>query len=212
MKSQSDCIDYLWKTGWFKKFRKPKEIADKIYEDFGIFCINITPVLKLNRFKKHIRKFKQGWKEIRAASPQNLKKDSSFNEVKKVLGHTFKKETEELEIVMNSCSDCTAFVMRKILEKLLFIIISKSDKKQKLREIKNKEGKLPNLTQLLNIAKVAEINDLHIISPKSISNLQGIKFLGDTSAHDYLTNVGFEDIKQELAHWRIAVKQLASNL
>ena len=94
---------------------------------------------------------------------------------------------------------------------MLFITISKSDSQRKIEEFKQNKNKLPNLTELFKIAESAKINNLHIISPKNVGKLDGSKFLGDVSAHDYLTSVGFEDIKQEISVWRISVKELASN-
>ncbi len=211
MENQNEVVDYLWQIGWFKKVRKPKGIQEKI-QTFGIYSENITPTLKLKKFKKKIKRFKDGWKEIRAANIKGIKKTSEFEEISSCLGDSFKKEMQELKIVMNNCSNCTAFLMRKILEKLLFIVISKSDRKEDIKKLKEKEERLPNLTKLLNLSKNAEINNMHIISPKNINNLEGSKFLGDVASHDYLTDVSFEDIKQEISVWRISIKELSKNL
>ena len=181
--------------------------------DFGIYCSNITPVLSQKRFKKNIKKFDDGWREIRPAVPTAItKKELEFEEIKAELGDAFKREIEELEFVSLKCPNCTAFLLRKILEKLLFITVSKSDNQRYIENFKQKENRLPNLTELLNAAKSAKINNLHIITPKNVEKLDGSKFLGDVSAHDYLTSVGFEDIKHEISVWRISVKELASNL
>ncbi len=103
--------------------------------------------------------------------------------------------------------------MRKILEKLLFIIISKSDYKPHIdTHKKENDGKLPSLTNLLNWAKNAEIKNMHIATPSNVKKIQGSKFLGDTAAHNYLTTVDFEDIKPEMPNWRILIKELAKNL
>lgn len=213
MENQSEAVDYLWQIEWFSDYRKPKEIEDKIYEDFGIYVVNITPTLKLKRFNRRIKNFpKKGWKQIRAPKEKGVKKESNFKEIKEGLGSAFEKEMDELEIVSSSCSNSTAFLMRKILEKLLFIIISKSNKKLEIDSIKNTEDRLPNLTELLNISKTAEINNQHILSPTNIRKLGGSKFLGDISAHDYLTSVSFEDIQNEISIWRISIKELYSNL
>ena len=55
----------------------------------------------------------------------------AFEEIKKVLGEAYKKEMEELEHASVKCPNCTAFLLRKILEKLLFITISKSDSQKR---------------------------------------------------------------------------------
>ncbi len=212
MEKPSDIVEYLWKVGWFREFRKPKEIEDKIEEDFGIYVGNIIPTLKLKRFKKKIKKFPRGWKQIRPPKEKGIKKNSNLEEIKAILGDAFKKEMGELEIVSSSCPNCTAFLMRKILEKLLYITISKSNNKNKIKRVIESKGKLPNLTELLKLAKSSEIDDKHILVPKNIDKLEGSKFLGDTAAHDYLTNVSFEDINNEISFWRISIKQLGESL
>ena len=213
MKNQNEAVEYLWKIEWFKEFRKPKEIEDKIEKDFGIYVENVIPTLKLKKFNKKIKYFpKKGWKQIRAPIEKGIKKESNLEEIRGCLGDAFKQEMGELVLVSNSCPNSTAFLMRKILEKLLYIIISKSDNKQKIIELRKNQDRLPNLSELINLAKSAEIDDKYIIAPKNINKIEGSKFLGDTSAHDYLTNVSFEDIKNELTFWRITIKQLCSNL
>ena len=116
MDKKTDILYYLWQIGWFKEYRSPKEISEKINEDFGIYCPNITPILKLKKFKKILKRFKQGWKEIKSANPKGIKKDQSFNEIKEAIGDAFQKEMEELEVVFNTCSNSTAFLLRKIRE------------------------------------------------------------------------------------------------
>jgi len=213
MEKPTDVIEYLWKIGWFKEFRHTKEIKDKIYEESEIYVENIIPILKLKRFNKKIKKFPKGWRQIRPPKEKNIvKKESNLKEIKDLLGSIFEKEMNELEIVSHNCPNCTAFLMRKVLEKLLFITISKSNNKNKIEEIKQTRGLLPNLTELLRIAKSSEIDDKHILAPKNIDKLEGSKFLGDTAAHDYLTNVSFEDIKNEISVWRISIKQLNESL
>jgi len=214
MKNPNEIIEYLWQIGWFKEFRKPKEIKEKIEHDFEIYVENIIPTLKLKKFNKKIKCFTgKGWKQIRGPSEKGLiKKDTNLKEIKECLGDPFKREMEELVLVSNSCPNSTAFLMRKILEKLLFITISKSNNKEKIIKLKAEKNKLPNLSELITLSKSAEIDNKHILAPKNISKLEGSKFLGDTSAHDYLTSVSFEDIRNEISFWRISIKQLASNL
>jgi hypothetical protein len=119
---------------------------------------------------------------------------------------------QEFKIVAKTCSNCTAFLMRKIFEKLLFIILSKSNQQSKISSYRQSNQQLPNLTTLLNWSGQAEINGKHIISPNNLAKIQGSKFLGDVSAHNYLTSVSFEDINNEVSLWRITIKELSLNL
>lgn len=150
---------------------------------------------------------------VNSERTNHLAKTNEIDEIEKVLGNRFEKEILELKISLKYQPDCTAFLMRKILEKLLFIIISKSDCKNKIIDYKkNNHGKLPPLKDLLNWAQIAEINNIHIATPRNVRNIQGSKFLGDTAAHNYLVNVDFEDIKPEMPNWRILIKELSKSL
>lgn len=211
MKNQNEAVDYFWQTGWFEKFRKPKEIRDKIEKDWGIYVENIIPTLKLAKFKKKIKKFPKGWKQIRTPKEKGIKKESNFKEIKECLGDSFKKEMNEFEVVSNMCPNCTAFLMRKILDKLLFIVLSKSDKHEKIKEFKE-NYQLPQLSELINMVSSAEIDHKHVISPKTLQRIKGAKFLGDNAAHNYLASVSFEDITFEISYWRTAIKELSSFL
>jgi len=205
---KGEIIDSFWESGYFEQYRKLKDIVLKTWKDYKIDAGNITMTLKS---KSYLKKFPQGWKQIRPSKKKIIIQTDELEEISFILGSSFEKELFELKIAFIHQPDCTAFLLRKILEKLLFIILSKSNKKQRIAESKKKD-KLPNLTELLNLAKSAEIENVHILSPKNIVKLHGSKFLGDVSAHDYLTNVSFEDIKQEISIWRISIKELAKNL
>lgn len=212
MNKQTEIIEYLWQIGWFKEFRSNKDVEKKILNEWGIVCSNIVPILKLKQFKKKIKKFDKGWREIRPSNIIGIKKDSESKEIEELLGDAFKKELEEFKIVSNKCPNCVAFLMRKIFEKLLFIVLSKSDKHEEIKKYKLERGILPPLSELISLSRKAEINNIHIISPKTLDKMEVSKFLGDISAHDYLTSVSFEDINQEITYWRIAIRELANNL
>ena len=83
---------------------------------------------------------------------------------------------------------------------------------KKRKKYKLERGILPPLSELISLSRKAEINNIHIISPKTLDKMEVSKFLGDISAHDYLTSVSFEDINQEITYWRIAIRELANNL
>ena len=205
---KSEIIESFWESDYFEQYQKPKDIALKIWKDYKIDAGNIIMTLKS---KRYLKKFPKGWKQIRPSKRKIIIQTDEMEEISSILRPSLEREIFELKIAFIHQPDCTAFLLRKILEKLLFIILSKSNKKQKIVESKKKD-KLPNLTELLNLAKSAEIENVHILSPKNIVKLNGSKFLGDVSAHDYLTNVSFEDIKQEISVWRISIKELAKNL
>lgn len=206
---KSEIIDSLWQEGYFETYRRPVDVSRKIWADHKIYAGKISVTLM---GKKYLGNNPQGWRQLYPPKKETITKTEEINEISKLLGQKFKKEIEELKIALKYQPNCTAFLMRKILEKLLFIIICKSNKKPEIDSIRSRQDRLPNLTELLNISKTAEINNQHILTPKNIKKLGGSKFLGDTSAHDYLTSVSFEDIQNEISIWRISIKELYSNL
>lgn len=209
--NQGDIVEQLWLEGYFIQNRQPTDISKEV-EKRGICPSNITMVLKSKRFKKKIKRFgKNGWKEIRSSNPKGIKKTRDFEELKEILGERFQQEFKELEINMLSCPNSTAFIMRKILEKLMFLSIVKSDFSKKIEEIKNKENRLPNFSELMKFAHQAKINNIHIISPSNYKKIEASKFLGDNSAHNYLSSISFEDIKNEITYWRMAIKDLGQS-
>jgi len=209
MTGATEKIDLFWEEGYFKIKRKTRDVSKKLNK-LGINPTNPADILK----KRPYLRYKKGfWVQKLPPKKEIITKTGDINEIEKILGQKFGREINELKIALKHQPNCTAFLMRKILEKLLFIIISKSDYKKNIDAYKKKnKGELPSLTNLLNWAQNAEIKNIHIATPNNVKKIQGSKFLGDTAAHNYLTTVGFEDIKPEMPGWRILIKELAGNL
>src|SRR3989344_1662537 len=199
---KSDIIDFFWDEGYFEAYRTVKEISDKIWKDYKVDAGNITMTLKL---KKYLRNSSgKGWKQIKPPSKKFVTKSDDIVELQNILGVKFEKEIYELKIALQNQPDCTAFLMRKILEKLLFLTLIKSNQKDKIDEYKKKNfGKLPQLGNLINLAKMAQINNIYVTTSNNLDRVENSKFLGDNSAHNYLINISFEDIKPEITPWRI---------
>ena len=62
------------------------------------------------------------------------------------------------------------------MKKLLFIVLSKSSNQAKIKNYKIENRKLPNMSELINLARDAEISNIHIISPKTLSKIEASKF------------------------------------
>jgi hypothetical protein len=123
----------------------------------------------------------------------------------------FKVEFEDLEHNFGCSGTCTAFLLRKILEKLIFLVFSKHGIQDKIEDI-NKPGFLVGLEKMIDIASKEKINNKHIILPKTASELKGIKFLGDTAAHNPLVNVKMETIVPQMPFIITAYEELSNNL
>jgi hypothetical protein len=126
------------------------------------------------------------------------------------LGRDFKIEIDGLDLVWGRHGDCTAFLLRKILEKAISIAFARN---KMLHILKNKSDpkKFVGLQEMIKIASTTSAkNGTPFLSPKVAGELGGIKFLGDTAAHDFLYNVQMKDIEREMVYISIALGQLSN--
>ena len=132
----------------------------------------------------------------------------SENVIKR-LGPRFKTEIEDIKLVYGKSGDCTAFLLRKILEKLVFLAFAKNGVSERL---KDNNGDYVGLKKKLDLCKTNKVKGEPYLMPKTAEKISGIKFLGDTSAHDPITNVEMEEIIPQLPYITTAYKQLLAKL
>jgi hypothetical protein len=99
--------------------------------------------------------------------------------------------------------------LRKILEKLIFLTFAKSEMSDKL---KDRNGDFVGLKTMLNLASSTKINGKPFLMPKTAKEIEGIKFLGDTSAHNPLTNVNIKTILPQMPFIITAYEELSKKL
>jgi len=121
----------------------------------------------------------------------------------------FKVELRDLEYNFGKSGTCTAFLLRKILEKLIFLAFAKHNLGHKLKKT---AGKFMGLESMLTVAAEEKIEGLSFLTPKTAKNLRGIKFLGDTSAHNPLINVDMKTIIPQMPFIITAYEELAEKL
>jgi hypothetical protein len=78
--------------------------------------------------------------------------------------------------------------------------------------IKDINGNLIGLQDMINLCSREKIKNIPILLPKTTKELGGIKFLGDSAAHDYLVNIEVSDINPQIPFWTIAIKELCEKL
>lgn len=126
----------------------------------------------------------------------------------KVFGKNFQIDFEDFSFVYSKSGTCTAFLLRKILEKAIFLALIKNGvDENKLTD--SSTGRYIGLEGLLNLASIVKVKSVPILLPKTLKKIQGIKFLGDVAAHNYLVNVDPEEITPQLPFITIALKELA---
>jgi hypothetical protein len=124
------------------------------------------------------------------------------------LGEPFDVEFRDLRLNFGKSGNCTAFLLRKILEKLIYIVFAKNDRETKL-ESKTTAGRLVGLETMIEIAAREKIGGISFLSHKTAQEIRGVKFLGDASAHNPLTDVDTTTILPQLPFIITAYKELA---
>jgi hypothetical protein len=132
-------------------------------------------------------------------------------ELESKLHKGFRKELDELRDNFGKNGNCTAFLLRKILEKLVIIVLSKNGRGQ-LLEDKNRPGGWMGLKGMLEVAAKEQINGVPFLVPKTANEIKGMKFLGDTAAHNPLTGVDTPSILPQMPFLITAYKELAERL
>jgi len=147
---------------------------------------------------------------IEAIKKQQANGEFPFDTLHKELGEKFTTEMEGLRIVYGKHGDCTAFLLRKILEKALFLALVKTGYKEE--ELRDNIGKYVGLEKLLDIAQSWKVEGVSLLPQKTIEKVKGVKFLGDVAAHNYLINVSMEDIIPQIPYFQATLKQLSKYL
>ena len=126
------------------------------------------------------------------------------------LKKNFSQELDELHAVFGKQGDCSAFLLRKILEKLLIISFRKSGKANLIEDARH-PGRMIGLEAMINLAVRERVNSEPILTGKTGAGIGGIKFLGDTAAHNPMVNVDTAEILPQMPYIIIAFKELAQH-
>jgi hypothetical protein len=129
----------------------------------------------------------------------------------KKLEKSFAQELRELHENFGINGDCTAFLLRKILEKLLIIVFTSKGREEALED-KKSAGRWIGLEKMIDVASAEKIDGVPILMSKTAREIKGIKFLGDTAAHNPLVNVDMSTILPQLPYIIVAYNELAKRL
>jgi hypothetical protein len=127
----------------------------------------------------------------------------------KALDRNFGTEIADLNLNYGKSGTCTAFLFRKILEKLIFLTFAKNGLSDQL---KDKKGDFVGLKTMLNLATVNKVQGKPFLMPKTAKEIEGIKFLGDTSVHNPLTNVEMKTVIPQMPFIITAYEELSKKL
>lgn len=118
------------------------------------------------------------------------------------------QELEELRDVFGKHGNCTAFLLRKILEKLLIVTFAKNGKEQ-LLEDPTRPGGWRGLKEMIEIAAREKHGGVPFLTGKTATETKGTKFLGDTAAHNPKVSVAMTTIVPQMPFIITAYEELA---
>jgi hypothetical protein len=203
----------LWGQGFFsseKQFQSVKNQLSKVGSNPSDAALRMA----LNRAKFLTQRGTRGdYRYIQkyAAKKIVLTADVLPDELITGLGREFETEIQDLRMNYGQSGTCTAFLLRKILEKLIFLTFAKNGLGSQLED-KTKGGALVGLQTMLNLATAHKVHGKPFLMSKTAKAIEGIKFLGDTSAHNPLVNVSMKTIVPVMPFIITAYSELSKKL
>ncbi|MCK4386702.1 MAG: hypothetical protein KAV41_01290 [Candidatus Pacebacteria bacterium] len=211
------CTDTLWKGGFFKDGHSLQEVSERITKKWGhnFSPVDVSKALTNASFLRRTGKC-CSFRYVQKISPvskkvASIEEDLFSEEFISKLGKNFGTELNDLRLNFGTSGTCTAFLLRKILEKLIYIVFAQNGIGAKIED-KSFPGGLMGLEKMINIAAKEKIKGIPILTPKTAQKIKGIKFLGDVSAHNPLANVDTETIMLQVPYIITAYKELVARL
>ena len=210
----TEAIEILWQEGIFKVWSKFSQISS-ILEERGNNFSKPELALALRRADFLTRRGKRGSFEYIQRIPainkeiDKIEENLFSDELVKKLSKDFSSELDDLKWNFGKSGTCSAFLLRKILEKLIFLTFAKNGIDGKLKDA---SGKFIGLEAMINLTASEKVGGLHFLMPKTAENIKGCKFLGDTAAHNPLTNVDMKTIIPQMPFIITAYEELSKKL
>lgn len=221
MTTAIELVKMLYNEGYFGSWRTFREVQERLQKDGFNFSDQLVLLSLKNAAKKDILTLKKynGTINFSQKEPPQLKiKEKEREELNKILseitvkklGEKFQQDIRELNTAFtHDCGNSAAFLLRKILEKTIFFVFATNGKADLL---KDKSGNFIGLESMINLSVQEKIRGIPILLPKTARELLGIKFLGDSAAHNYLIDIEVSDINHQLPFWTAAIKELCDKI
>lgn len=213
----ASCVRCLWEEGFFKDPCTSKDVALRITQKWGHNFSAASIGMALLETKFLTRTGKRGSFQYKQKTSPKSKKIESIeeqlfsDELIGKLGERFKKDIDDLHLNFGRSGSCSAFLLRKILEKAIFLAFAKNGLSSKLEDGSG-TGRLVGLEAMVDAAAREKIVGIPILLPKTAEKIKGIKFLGDVSAHNPLTSVDMETILPQMPYIITAYQELVERL
>lgn len=215
-KNAADALVILWGEGFFKTHQNFKSVCENLTNRGNNFYLPSLGIA-LRQAKFLTRRGKSGAfeyiqkHEADSGGIKSIGHDLFSDDLARKLQKNFKIELEDLKHNFGKSGNCTAFLLRKILEKLIYITFAKHDLVSKLED-RFQKGRLVGLGVMISLASSEKVNGVSFLMPKTAEEIRGMKFLGDISAHNPLTEVDMKTIIPQMPYIITAYKELAEKL
>ncbi|MFA6969457.1 MAG: hypothetical protein WC217_02565 [Candidatus Paceibacterota bacterium] len=207
----------LWEEGFFKEEVPKTELVMRLATR-GVNCSadTLNKALNRNDFLLSRRHKGAGLVYIQKKPAISRVVDTATTELfdeslVRSLGRAFEQEVADLHLNFGKSGTCTAFLLRKVLEKLIYIGFARQGVKEKLDDGSG-TGRLVGLEAMIDIASKEKVAGIPFLTPHTAKEVKGIKFLGDVSAHNPLANVDMKDVIPQMPYITTAYKELAHHL
>lgn len=212
--SAPKALEMLWQEGIFKSWHKLNQISQILGERGNNFSKpELSLALRRANFltRRGLRGSFEYIQRLPAVNKEidKIEDDLFSEELVEKLGDDFSEEISDLRWNFGNSGTCSAFLLRKILEKLIFLTFSKNGLGNKLQ---TQQGKFIGLEAMINLTSSEKIAGLPFLMPQTAKKIKAIKFLGDASAHNPLANVDMETINTQMPYIITAYKELSKKL
>ncbi|HEV2112472.1 MAG TPA: hypothetical protein VGT99_14030 [Gammaproteobacteria bacterium] len=210
-----EALRALWAEGHFKDWRSQEMVAIEL-GNRGTNVPTNTLRMALSRSRYLVKQKKNGQFEYIQKRPAVSREIDAVEtvlfspELVRKLGNDFETEIADLHLNFGRSGNCTAFILRKILEKLIFIVFAKNGLLHKIED-KSAPGRVVGLEAMINTAVQEKRRDgKPFLTANTAKHIEGLKFLGDASAHNPLTEVDMKTILPQMPYIIMAYKELLS--
>lgn len=212
IKKAPQALKSVWSKKFFDKHRRSFQEIKKELSDLGCNPSDETLHMALKNAKFLTRngpKRKYTYIQKYASKGISLNDTIFPDKLVNALGNEFETEVTDIRLNYGTSGTCTAFLLRKVLEKLVFLTFAKNGISDQL---KDKNGDFVGLKTMLDLCKEKKVSGKPYLMPKTAKEIVGIKFLGDTSAHNPLINVDMKTIVPQMPFIITAYEELSTKL
>src|ERR1035437_8322640 len=178
-----EALRMLWQEGFFKSWGNQDGVALHLARRGNNFLPH-TLNMALRRATHLISRKQNGVLEYIQKKPavskevDNIENELFEDALIKKLGKACEVEIDDLHHNSRKSGNCTAFLLRKMLEKLIYITFAKNGLESKLQDT-NASGRLIGLEAMIDTAAREKVSGMPFLTSHTAHEVRGVKFLGD---------------------------------